>query len=103
MKLARLNLVVLMLLATSIFSCKKTTFIGIDILPNTDDVGAQFTDTFTLITNTIREDSVLTSSTLNNISGFIYDPLFGKSYAALFTQFLLSTNDVDFGSPDTLF
>jgi hypothetical protein len=103
MKLSRLKIVALILLAAAIFSCKKTTYIGINILPNSDDIGAQFTDTFTLITNTIREDSVLTSSTLNNITGYIYDPVFGKSYAAMYTQFLLSTNDVNFGSSDTLF
>src|SRR5882762_3776514 len=84
-------------------SCKKNSFIGKDILPSTDDVGAVFTDTFSLITNTIRDDSVLSSSTINNLAGTLFDPLFGKSYAAFFSEFLLPTNDINFGSPDTLF
>src|SRR5690349_3508818 len=84
-------------------SCRKNSFLGLDVLPSTDDVGAVFTDTFSLITNTVRDDSVLSSSTLNNIAGTLYDPVFGRTYAALFTEFLLPTNDVDFGSPDTLF
>jgi len=103
MKLSRLKLVLMMLLVAAVFSCKKTTYIGFGVLPSSDDVGAIFTDTFSLITNTILEDSVLTSSTLNDICGFIYDPVFGKSYSAIYTQLLLSTNDVNFGDPDTLF
>jgi hypothetical protein len=103
MKFSRLKLVFLMLFIATVFSCKKTTYIGIDVLPHSDDVGAIFTDTFRLITNTIQEDSVLTSSTLNDICGFIYDPVFGKSYAAIYTQLLLTTNDVNFGDPDTLY
>lgn len=93
----------LMLAVAILLSCNKTTYVGVDILPNSDDIGAIYTDTFTLITNTIREDSVITSSVANNAAGFIYDPVFGKSYAALFTQFLLSTNEIDFGDPDTLY
>jgi hypothetical protein len=87
----------------ALLACNKTTYIGVDVLPGSDDVGAIYTDTFTLLTNTIREDTVLTSSTTNNTAGFIYDPVFGKSYAAFYTQLLLSTNDVDFGDPDTLY
>lgn len=83
--------------------CNKSTEIGIGVLPGTDDVGAIFTDTFTLVTNTIREDSVLTSSTTNNTAGYIYDPVFGKISATFFTQFVLPTNDVDLGDADTLF
>lgn len=84
-------------------SCKKNSFIGKGILPSSDDVGAVFSDTFSLITNTVRDDSVLSSSTINNLAGSIYDPLFGKTYAAFFSEFLLPSNDVNFGSPDTLF
>lgn len=93
----------LLLAVVSLLGCNKTTYIGVDILPGTDDVGAIYTDTFTLFTNTILEDSVLASSTSNNAAGAIYDPVFGKSYASLFTQFLLSTNDVNLGDPDTLY
>src|ERR1043165_1821942 len=102
MKFGRLSVIIIALLIV-ISSCRKNSFLGLDILPSSDDVGAVFTDTFSLITNTVRDDSVLSSSTLNNVAGTIYDPVFGKTYAALFTEFLLPTNDVNFGSPDTLF
>jgi hypothetical protein len=84
-------------------SCKKNSLFGVDILPSTDAVGAVYSDTFSLITNTLRDDSVLTSSTINNVVGTMFDPVFGKTYAAFFTELLLPTNDVNFGNPDTLY
>ena len=33
----------------------------------------------------------------------MFDPVFGKSYAAAFTQFHLPTTSINFGNPDTLF
>jgi len=103
MKFSPLKFVLFVLISASILSCKKTTNIGAGLLPGSDYVGAIYTDTFTLITNTIRDDSVLVTPTVNNLAGFIYDPLFGKTYASLFTQFFLPTNDINFGDPDTLF
>ena len=102
MKFGRLSVIAVFLLIV-FSSCNKNSFLGLDIIPSTDEVGAVFTDTFSLVTNTIRDDSVLSSSTINNITGTLYDPVFGKTYAAFFTEFLQPTNDVDFGSPDTLF
>lgn len=84
-------------------SCGKNSILGLDVLPSTDDVGAIFTDTFSLVTTTVRDDSVLSSSTLNNVAGNMFDPIFGKTYAAFFTELLLPTNEVNFGTPDTLF
>ncbi len=94
----------LVVIIFSIFTaCKKDIFLGTNLLPASDDIGAVYSDTFSLFTTTKLEDSVLTSSTVNNLAGSINDPIFGKSYASFFTQFSLLTNDVDFGSPDTLY
>jgi len=72
-------------------------------LPPGDDINSTFTDTFRIVTTSIKEDSVLTSSQFNNLIGNIYDPVFGKTYAAVFTEFRLPTTDVNFGTADTLF
>ncbi|MFI5134749.1 MAG: DUF4270 domain-containing protein [Chitinophagales bacterium] len=103
MKLLPLKFGLFVLIAAAVISCKKTTDIGSGLLPGSDYVGAIYTDTFSLITNTVRDDSVLSSSTLNNLAGFVYDPAFGKTYASFFTQLFLPTNDVNFGDPDTLY
>ncbi len=84
-------------------SCGKNSLIGLSVLPSGDDVNGIFSDTFSLVTNTVRDDSVPTSSTLTNLAGTLFDPVFGKTYAAFFTQFILPTNEVNFGSPDTLY
>ncbi|MCS6990249.1 MAG: DUF4270 domain-containing protein [Chitinophagales bacterium] len=84
-------------------SCNKLGELGVELLPGSDDIGAIYTDTFTLITHTLAEDSILSSSTVNNLCGVMFDPYFGRSYAAFFTELNLPTNDVDFGMPDTLF
>ncbi|MCS6916606.1 MAG: DUF4270 domain-containing protein [Chitinophagales bacterium] len=83
--------------------CNKLSDLGVELLPGSDDVGAVFTDTFTLVTHTVAEDSILSSSTVNNLCGNLYDPYFGKTYAAFFTELQLPTNEVNFGAPDTLF
>ncbi len=83
--------------------CNKFGDLGIKIIPTTDDVGAVLVDTLTLISHTVPADSVLTSSTINNLCGTLYDPVFGETYAAFYTEFQLPTSNVDFGSPDTLF
>ncbi len=87
----------------SLISCRKSTNIGIDILPSGDDINGTFTDTFRIVTTSLKEDSVLTSSQLNNLLGNMYDPVFGKTYASVFTEFRLPTTDVNFGTSDTLF
>ncbi len=102
MKFRRFPVIAFTLLAI-LASCKKNSFLGLGILPSSDAVGAFFTDTFSLSTTTVRDDSVLSSSTINNTAGAIFDPVFGKTYAAFFTEFILPTNEVDFGNPDTLF
>lgn len=100
----RLPVIVLLLcLSLGAISCNKLSELGVDLLPGTDDIGAVFTDTFTLITHTVAEDSILSSATVNNLVGHLYDPYFGSTYAAFFTELQLPTNDVDFGAPDTLF
>jgi len=83
-------------------SCKKSSLLGVDVLPGTDAILGTFTDTFTLETTTVRDDSVLTSSSLLSLSGNMYDPVFGSTLASFFAEFDLPSNDINLGNPDTL-
>jgi hypothetical protein len=51
----------------------------------------------------MTEDSIKTSSLFNNLIGNMYDPVFGKTYASVFTEFRLPTTNIDLGLTDTLF
>lgn len=51
--------------------------------------GNGYTDSFTLLTSTIREDSLKTDSLSNNLIGVINDPFFGNYHARSFFQFNL--------------
>ena len=88
-------------------SCQEITPLGISVIPPSDSLRLISNDTTTIQATTVREDSVLmfssVSSTLSNACGNLFDPKFGRTYAALFTQLSLTTNDINFGSPDTLF
>ncbi len=48
--------------------------------------GNGYADTFTILTSTIREDSVRTDNLSNNLVGVINDPFFGKYQAQSFFQ-----------------
>jgi len=51
--------------------------------------GNGYTDSFTILTATIREDSLKTDSLSNNLIGVIKDPFFGNYHARSFFQFNL--------------
>lgn len=93
----------LLLAVVALFSCNKTTEIGVGILPASSDINATFTDTLKVVTTPMRQDSLVTSSQFYSLLGNMYDPIFGKSYAAIFTEFQLPTTAIDLGNPDTLF
>ncbi len=71
-------------------SCKKK--VDNVFLVNEGTVGFDgngYTDSFTLLTSTIREDSLKTDSLSNNLIGVINDPFFGNYHARSFFQFNL--------------
>jgi hypothetical protein len=94
---------VLLVFITGILSCKKSTTLGLIVLPPGDDINAVFSDTFSVVANPMKEDSIKTSAAFYSIIGNMFDPVFGKTYAALFTEFGLPTSSVNVGNPDTLF
>ncbi|MBO7628844.1 MAG: DUF4270 domain-containing protein [Bacteroidales bacterium] len=78
-------------------SCKdEHTNIGEDILGNLENT--EFSDTITLQAYSVLEDTINTTNTSANILGHIFDPVFGKSNAGIFTQLALSGSAVNFGN-----
>ncbi|MFH1321741.1 MAG: DUF4270 domain-containing protein [Bacteroidota bacterium] len=86
-------------------ACNDPEVIGLDVQPLGDKLNVSFCDTSTLITYTVREDSIRTDEMALNLLGSYNDPVFGLSSASFYTQFSLPVNNVDFGSgftPDSL-
>ncbi len=76
-------------------SCRKdNSNIGIDLID--DQLGVVFNDTLYLQTHTIREDSLPTSNRSVTSLGTYDDPVFGKTTASVYSQFLLSTSNPPF-------
>lgn len=76
--------------------CKKPVINDSDLVPN-DKLGVLFTDTLTLITETVREDSLRVDDMVTNVLGKIDEPIFGKSVASIYMQLLLPGNNISFG------
>jgi len=73
-------------------SCKKESDIGIDIQPEEDIIGLYSTDTTTLLTYTVREDSIRTDETPTVVIGKYNDEIFGTSTCGVFSQFSIPNN-----------
>lgn len=86
------------------FSCKKKTpeDIGLPILPGGDLLNASFTDTLTLITHTVADDSLRTDEAAPLLLGNMNDPIFGVTKASIYTQFVLSKANPQFGTDPQL-
>jgi hypothetical protein len=92
-------LALIILSAVFLFSCnKEPDLIGLNLLPEGDRLGANFMDTTTIVAYSVYEDSVLTSGMTYGVIGSIYDPVFGKTTASLYTQIRMTTNAPTFGS-----
>jgi hypothetical protein len=69
--------------------CKEPDAVGLDVLPDSDRLDLVFTDTLTLQTKTVREDSLRTDELTLQLLGSISDPVFGQHEAAIFSQVVL--------------
>jgi hypothetical protein len=87
------------LLSGFLSSCKNADTIGVAMQPPGDQLHLMFTDTNELVTTTVRDAPLITSSTtieINQVKNFVNllgtynDPVFGTSQASFYTQFLLS-------------
>jgi hypothetical protein len=74
-------------------SCKKESELGIGIQPAEDIIGLYTTDTTTLYTYTVREDSLRTDETPTIVLGNCNDPGgFGTTNAGVYSQFSIPNN-----------
>lgn len=95
---------VLLLSILAFASCKKDTDpIGLEILPPGEELGVTRTDTFSIIALTQEEDSARgdIKGTLQ-LLGSYSDPTFGVAKSSIYTQFILPSSDVDFGTSTQL-
>ncbi len=88
----------LLFLLIFFLSCTKDpTTIGLDLVEN-DPLEVLFCDTATIVAYSELEDSIRTDETTYGLFGSMYDPVFGKTSSAIFTQISLSSTNPDFGT-----
>ncbi len=84
-------------------ACKKPEqTIGLEIQPEDDFLNVYQTDTTSLLAKTIVEDSLRTDELSISLLGNYLDPSMGVTYAEIFSQIRLSSNNVEFGDPANL-
>ncbi len=82
-------------------ACKHDSSIGLDIQPKEDLLYASYFDTSTIICHTVMEDSLRadergTGANYNLLGSYI-DPIFGRSDASLYTNFVMPNNIINAG------
>jgi hypothetical protein len=76
----------------SLVSCKENTVIPTGVVPAVDNITVFGTDTLSIYTKTVRDDSVATSAYASGIGVYVpagniqSDPFFGKTEAAFYFQ-----------------
>jgi hypothetical protein len=81
-----------------LFSCKEPDNVGLEVLPKSDVGSVSFTDTVSLQTSIIKEDSIPSTGNSANLVGAINDNLFGVTSASFYSQILPSSFSVSFGT-----
>tara|TARA_R110001592_G_scaffold155956_1_gene386065 strand:+ start:1596 stop:2936 length:1341 start_codon:yes stop_codon:yes gene_type:complete len=81
---------------TVLFSCKKDG----DLYPkfNAENIAVSFTDTFSIYTKVIRDDSLNAFNVSSNLLGIYNDSIFGLSSASFYSEITLSGANVNFGA-----
>ncbi|MCX6290162.1 MAG: DUF4270 domain-containing protein [Bacteroidetes bacterium] len=83
-------------------SCKDPDEIGLEVQPLSDQLSVIHTDSTSLITRTIKEDSIRSNGVSYQLLGSCYDPVFGRSDASFFSQVLLGLTPTLGASTDVL-
>jgi hypothetical protein len=82
-------------------SCNKASLLGLDVQPENDLIDAQYEDSLTLLTQTIKEDTLRTDANLvpsTCLLGMYQDPVFGQSSASFYSQLRMFSNAPTFGT-----
>lgn len=98
-----------------ICSCtNESSMIGLNVLPKKDLLDAKYNDTTSIVSYTVKSDSVRTDHAIqfefnnqghyNNFLGSYNDPVFGKTTTSIYTQLSLPNNitNLYLGNPDSL-
>lgn len=80
------SLVILSLLTPG---CKDPDELGLEVLPASDELGMSFTDTCTITTRTVKEDTLRSDELSAQLIGSYIDPYFGKATAECYSEVLL--------------
>jgi hypothetical protein len=87
------------LLMTGLFaSCNDDGAVGLDLLPNPDGIGVFRSDTFTLRTYTVTEDSLEVQQPPILALGEVSDPVFGLSTVGMTYQVRLTNENINLGN-----
>tara|TARA_Y100000782_G_scaffold107862_1_gene130612 strand:+ start:962 stop:2332 length:1371 start_codon:yes stop_codon:yes gene_type:complete len=83
-------------------SCKNDELVGLEVQPDDIEIGYIYTDSTTIKTSTVRDDSVNTSIyTIANLGSYV-DPVFGKLTSSVVTSFRLEDEDPGFADDNDL-
>lgn len=92
----------IMLIAAIASSCNESSVLGLDVQPEGDLLNVGWIDTTTIITKTVKEDSLHTDNSIISsgeaLIGTYMDPVFGNVSASLYTQLRLPTSNPTFGT-----
>lgn len=77
-------------------ACKKPTIEDTKLIPD-DNLGIEFTDTLTLLTSNIIEDSLDVNAATVGLLGSLNDPFLGYTNASFYQPFRLNNNNLTFG------
>lgn len=72
--------------------------IGLNVQPEDELLNTIFFDSTTLTAYSVLNDSMVTSNSTMSLLGDLHDPVFGKTQAAIYTQFHLSANNIVFNN-----
>jgi hypothetical protein len=88
---------ILLIVSFGLNACKESDTLGGNLLPATDQSQFKSSTKFNLSTFTVKEDSIKSDDLSVSLLGSYVDPIFGKSNASFITQFVSSSNQLDFG------
>jgi hypothetical protein len=86
-----------------LYSCKKDPYeVGIDLLPATDTLNLNTSDSASLVAYSEIQDSIRTDKTSTFLLGSIMDPVFGSTTAHFYSQFRFAKENFSFGENPVL-
>jgi hypothetical protein len=97
MKLFKQDLLTLLISLFIFTGCENPDGIGLDVDPESAIEG-KLVDTVTVLSSTVKEDSLSTSGLTKHPLGYFKDPIFGATDAQLALSLTLPSNDLKFGT-----